>query len=181
MDANVFQIISIIAFVLSAACFVGAVVLFFKFDIRSVIGFLTGKTASKQIEEIREQSQNAGSKKSSPNALELEMQKSGRISQKLTTSDKQVVIPTADISDVTEVLSEELEGSEATQVLSEELEGSEATQVLSEELEGSEATQVLSEELEGSEATQVLSEDSDSLEIMKVIRSEMLINTTEVI
>jgi hypothetical protein len=48
-------IITIVAFVLSVLFAVGALVLFFRFRIRDVIGELTGKTATEEIAKIREQ------------------------------------------------------------------------------------------------------------------------------
>ncbi len=55
MNAEFFQIVSIIAFAMAIIFLVLAIILFFKLDIPAVIGELSGKTAAKQVAEIREQ------------------------------------------------------------------------------------------------------------------------------
>lgn len=60
MNAEVLQIIAIIAFSLSGIFLVTAVILFFRLNIRSVIDDLSGKKAERQIKELREQNRQAG-------------------------------------------------------------------------------------------------------------------------
>ena len=55
MNAEFFQIVSVIAFTMAIIFLVLAIILFFKLDIPAVIGELSGKTAAKQVAEIREQ------------------------------------------------------------------------------------------------------------------------------
>lgn len=55
MNAEIFQIVSVIAFIMAIIFLVLAIILFFKLDIPAVIGELSGKTAAKQVAEIREQ------------------------------------------------------------------------------------------------------------------------------
>lgn len=55
MSADTYQVISIIAFSLAAVFFILAVILFIKFNIPGLINDLSGRTAIKQIQEIRRQ------------------------------------------------------------------------------------------------------------------------------
>lgn len=55
MSADTYQVISIIAFSLAAVSFILAVILFIKFNIPGLISDLSGRTALKQIQEIRRQ------------------------------------------------------------------------------------------------------------------------------
>lgn len=55
MTAQAYNIISISSFVLCGFTVLLSIFLFFKFKIRSVVGELSGKTAERQVEEIRKQ------------------------------------------------------------------------------------------------------------------------------
>ncbi len=55
MTAQVYGIISISSFVLSGMMLLASIFLFYKLKIKAVIGELSGKTAAKQVEEIRRQ------------------------------------------------------------------------------------------------------------------------------
>lgn len=55
MSADTYQVISIIAFSLAAVFFILAVILFIKFNVPGLINDLSGRTAMKQIQEIRRQ------------------------------------------------------------------------------------------------------------------------------
>lgn len=59
MSAELYQMISIIAFICGGIFTIAAVVLFIKFDIPALIGELSGKTAEKKVQEIREQNRQA--------------------------------------------------------------------------------------------------------------------------
>lgn len=63
MSAELYQNISIVAFVLAAIFLIIAVILFFVFDIPAVLGELSGKTAAKQVAEIRAANKNAVAKR----------------------------------------------------------------------------------------------------------------------
>lgn len=63
MSAELYQNISIVAFVLAAIFFIVAVILFFVLDIPAVLGELSGKTAAKQVAEIRAANKNAVAKR----------------------------------------------------------------------------------------------------------------------
>lgn len=54
MSAEVLQMISIIAYVLAGILGITAVILFFKLNVRAIIDDLSGKTAERQIRELRE-------------------------------------------------------------------------------------------------------------------------------
>lgn len=63
MSASIYQIISVAGFVLSAVFLVVAVILFFAFDVPAIIGELSGRTAAKQVAEIREKNRKVVSKR----------------------------------------------------------------------------------------------------------------------
>jgi len=71
MDANIWQVISIIGFSLSGIVFVITVFIYLKFNILSVVGDLSGRTATKQIRAIREQNISTGDKPHRPNAFNI--------------------------------------------------------------------------------------------------------------
>lgn len=64
MSASIFQTISIVGFVMAGILVIIAVICFLKFDIPAVIGELSGKTAEKQVKEIREATKKAVAKRS---------------------------------------------------------------------------------------------------------------------
>lgn len=69
MSASTYQILSIVAFSIAALLFILAVVLFFVMNIPQIIGELSGRTAIKQIKQIREQSSGAHIKQNYHNVL----------------------------------------------------------------------------------------------------------------
>jgi len=72
MDANIWQVISIIGFSLSGVAFVITIFIYKKFNIPSVMGDLSGRTAAKQIKAIREQNISTGDKQHRSNAFNIE-------------------------------------------------------------------------------------------------------------
>lgn len=65
--------VSIVFFILAGVFFIAAVYMFIRFNIPQVFGELSGKTARKSIEQMRNDNAKSGSKKShrpSPNAVE---------------------------------------------------------------------------------------------------------------
>ncbi len=70
--APVFRIISIVCFSVAGVSLLLALFLFFKFKIISVIGDLTGKTARKSIEKMREANEKSGVKSHGPTPLAKE-------------------------------------------------------------------------------------------------------------
>jgi hypothetical protein len=69
MDAITWQIISIVGYTLAGALLITAIVLFFKMKIPAIIGELTGRTAARQIQEIREHREN---KRQKPMVFDIE-------------------------------------------------------------------------------------------------------------
>lgn len=79
MDATVYQIFSIVGFGLAALFLVVAIILFFAFDVVALYGEVSGKTADKQVKELRENNKRASSRRREP-------EKSGRLEK----SSKQI-------------------------------------------------------------------------------------------
>ncbi|WP_462410829.1 hypothetical protein [Neobacillus sp. Marseille-QA0830] len=71
MDATTWQTISIVGFSLAAVLLASAIILFFRLRILAVIGDLSGKTAAKQIQEIREQNKRTGDKRHNPGSFNI--------------------------------------------------------------------------------------------------------------
>ncbi|MDQ1144121.1 hypothetical protein QE429_000948 [Bacillus sp. SORGH_AS 510] len=69
MDATTWQIISIVGYSLAGALLITAIVLFFKMKVPAIIGELTGRTAARQIQEIRE---HRGNKRHQPNVFDVD-------------------------------------------------------------------------------------------------------------
>lgn len=59
MSAEVYQMISMVAFGCGGILTLIAIILFIKFDVPSLIGELSGRTAEKKVQEIREQNRQA--------------------------------------------------------------------------------------------------------------------------
>ncbi|MGG3564699.1 hypothetical protein ABES03_24185 [Neobacillus rhizosphaerae] len=69
MDATTWQIISIVGYSLAGTLLITAIVLFFKMKVPAIIGDLTGRTAARQIQEIRE---HRGNKRHQPNVFDVD-------------------------------------------------------------------------------------------------------------
>lgn len=85
MTIELLQNLSLASYILAAVLFVLAVVLFFLLDIKKVIGDVTGATARRAIQNIREQNEASGDKayKSSPVNLAR-----GKVTDKITPSGR---------------------------------------------------------------------------------------------
>lgn len=71
-SANILMYVTIGAFVLAAVCLVLAIVLFFRLDIRGVVGDLTGKTVAREVQTMRaetKQSEDSHEKKQIPHGM----------------------------------------------------------------------------------------------------------------
>lgn len=55
MNAEILQMISVVAFALAGILAVTAAILYFRLNVRGIIDDLSGKTAERQIRELREQ------------------------------------------------------------------------------------------------------------------------------
>lgn len=88
MDAGqILKIISIISFTLAGILFVTAVFMFIKLNIPAIIGDLSGRTAQKQIQEIREQNAITGDKRYRPGAINIER---GKLTEPVEKNEIQV-------------------------------------------------------------------------------------------
>lgn len=82
MSVELLQNLSLTAFVASGALGIAAVIMFFALGIREVIGDLSGMTARRAIEDIRQQSKN--NERRSYESMRFRMDK-GRITDKIST------------------------------------------------------------------------------------------------
>lgn len=172
MDANMWFIISIIGYSLSGLLFIVAVFMFIKMNIPAIIGDLTGRTAAKQIKEIRERNISSGEKRFKPNAFNIERGKlteliTGRSKQTGNTGQMARDSKRLDLKGKTEetsrpiVLEDLQKQGYQTNVREEPGVTSERTYVLSD------GTQVLTEETDVlSDGTEVLMEENMSTEVL---------------
>lgn len=156
MSADVLQMISIIAFVFSGIFTVAAVIIYFRFNIRSVMDGLSGRKAERQIKELREQNQ------------ENEKHQKSRIYYKARTekTTEKLLFKDKDRDKDEEEKATTLSNEEETEVLA-----GEATMVLKEE-----GTMLL-DNLE--ETTLLVSEDKGFINGYKVLLDEIVIHTQE--
>lgn len=141
MDATTWQIISIVGYSLAGALLITAIVLFFKMKVPAIIGELTGRTAARQIQEIRE---HRGNKRHQPNVFDVDP---GIIREPVVSEGLEPIS-----RPVMEAKGETEDHSRPT------LLGSLPTEVLDQD-EGGLYPGAFSEE--GSEGTEVLAEDTD--------------------
>jgi hypothetical protein len=157
MDATAWLRISIIAYSLAGVLVAVSIIMFFKMNIWAIIGDLTGRTAARQIQEIREQNKTSGNKRLLPKAFNLESE-SKKLSNRSgilkvfgkTGSTNEVAYRPQTIETLpTEVIKEQEYDSETTALLYEE------TELLSNESDLS--TTILSDE------TDILGSHSDEV------------------
>lgn len=72
MSATVWLIIAIVGFSLAGIALVAAVIMFIKMNIPAIIGDLTGKTVAREIKAMRELNASSGDKRFRPSAVNLE-------------------------------------------------------------------------------------------------------------
>lgn len=72
MDASTWNLISIVGYSLSGILLIVVVFMFFKMNIPAIIGDLNGKTAARQIQEIREKNKLTGNKQHRPSTFNVE-------------------------------------------------------------------------------------------------------------
>jgi hypothetical protein len=181
MDATAWLIISIIGYSLAGVLLIITIVLFFKMNIRGIIWDLTGKTAARQILEIREQHKMNGTKRSQPNVLKgiFSRQLASRSGWLGKTEETSRPLPVhklpAEMMAETEILTD----PEATEILSEDSEvlvnGMAATELLLDE----------SEVLIDKQGTTLLSDTSDEANIpavgFKKVKDIKVTHSSEVI
>ena len=86
MDREVWLVISIIGYIFAGLFFITAVIMFYKLKIPAVIGDLSGRTAAKQIQEIRERNARTGTKVYKPAIYNLER---GKLTEPVTHTERQ--------------------------------------------------------------------------------------------
>lgn len=83
MSVELLQILSVVAYILAVVMLVLSIILFFVLNIRKVIGNLSGSTAKKAINDIRQKNEMSGRKSYKPSAVNLARCK---ITDKMTPS-----------------------------------------------------------------------------------------------
>ncbi len=83
MSVELLQLISLAAFVASAAFALVSIALFFLLDIPKLYNDISGRTAKKSIEEIRQQNKTTGNKAHQPSAVNM---KRGKLTDEISSS-----------------------------------------------------------------------------------------------
>lgn len=85
MSVELIQTMSLAAFIIAGVLFLSAIALFFLFNIPKVFGEVSGSTARKAIENIRQQNEQTGNKAYRPSPVNAER---GKITDRITPSGK---------------------------------------------------------------------------------------------
>ena len=85
MTVETIQLLSLIAFITAGVLFLLAIALFFLFNVPKVFGEVSGSTARKAIESIRQQNEQTGNKAYRPSPINAER---GKITDRITPSGK---------------------------------------------------------------------------------------------
>lgn len=184
MNAEQFQIMSIIGFVCMAVFLIAAAVMFFMFDILAIIGELSGKTAAKQVAQIREQSKRPTSRQRTINGYENMLANNGKTTETLKKEKKPIIPGWTSTQPLSKKSVEVEEGTvlldEGTALLSEE------TTMLDEGttlLDNNETTLLSFQDDEGttllSEGTTLLSEVVNQNENFILVQNVVVVNTSE--
>lgn len=130
-QAEIFHIVAIICFAISALCLAAAVAAYFKLGIAAVIGDITGRTARKQIEEYEARQEGRRpqtgrrartqasfrSEKFKSEKLKSEKLKSGGLKPAAVSSGFVPSTDAADAGDSTEILAGASAGGGSTEIL----------------------------------------------------------------
>lgn len=85
MTVELLQTLSLVAYVAAGVLFLVAIALFFLLDVPKLYGDVSGRTARKAIEAIRQQNESTGNKAYKPSAVNAER---GKLTDKITQSGK---------------------------------------------------------------------------------------------
>ena len=85
MSVELLQTLSIVSYIAAGVLFLGAVALFFLLDVPKLIGDISGSTARKAIEAIRQQNESTGDKAYKPSAVNASR---GKVTDKISPSGK---------------------------------------------------------------------------------------------
>lgn len=182
MSAEQFQLMSIIGFVCMAVFLIAAAIMFFTFDIPAIIGELSGKTAAKQVAQIREQNKRPANRQKTINGYENMLANSGKTTETLK-KEKKPIIP--GWTSTQPLSKKQMDVDEGTALLDEgtALLGDETTMLDEGTALLSEGTMVLSESEEGTillgEGTTLLSESKNYNENFIVVQDVVVIHTNE--
>ena len=88
MDAEFYQLISYIGFALAAVFLVVAIILFFAFDVIALWGEVSGKTAAKQVKEIREQNRRVGTHRREVERVRVSEKSSKQVAKNLYSDSR---------------------------------------------------------------------------------------------
>ena len=85
MTVELLQTLSLVAYIAAGVLFLVAVALFFLLDVPKLYGDVSGRTAKKAIEAIRQQNESTGNKAYKPSAVNAER---GKLTDKITQSGR---------------------------------------------------------------------------------------------
>lgn len=85
MTVELLQTLSLISFIVAGVLFLVGVALFFLLDVPKVYGDVSGRTAKKAIESIRQQNESSGNKAYKPSPVNAER---GKLTDKITQSGR---------------------------------------------------------------------------------------------
>ena len=85
MTVELLQTLSLVAYIIAGVLFLVAVALFFLLDVPKLYGELSGRTAKKAIEAIRQQNEASGNKAYKPSVVNAER---GKLTDKITQSGR---------------------------------------------------------------------------------------------
>ena len=85
MTVELLQTLSMVAYIAAGVLFLVAVALFFLLDVPKLYGDVSGRTAKKAIEAIRQQNESTGNKAYKPSAVNAER---GKLTDKITPSGR---------------------------------------------------------------------------------------------
>lgn len=85
MTVELLQTLSLVSFIIAGVIFLIGVALFFLLDVPKLYGDVSGRTAKKAIEAIRQQNESSGNKAYKPSAVNAER---GKITDKITQSGR---------------------------------------------------------------------------------------------
>lgn len=176
MSAEELSLLSLVGFVLAAVFFVVAVILFFVFDIPAVLGELSGRTAAKQVAEIRAQSKQINTKRRT--APVVTSTTAGKATGNLNTNPASIKLDKKSVIQEAELLQNETEllQNETELLVEETAMLDEGTTLLSPE------TTILSEDEDTyDEGTTLLSEEVVLHADFRMIQNVVVIHTREVI
>lgn len=200
--AQIFNIISIVAFAVAGVSLILAVVFWIKFDILQIINDLTGRTAKKSIDQMRQENEKMGRRNYNPVSMTSGKGTSGEIKIKSAENNNQAAAkpsvsqPAASNANVSRTVmpkmaapSPVMEGMDATEMLQD---GNEQTELLN---SGNEQTELLDSGYEqtellddGLEQTMMLEDDADQTAILQqthpstdfeIIQSIIAVHTEE--